>query len=169
VIDMALVYRDEYRVVFGYLRRRLPRLDLAVIEDLTETVFERALRAAPRFEQGRAPVSAWLTRIAHNVLVSALRRPDSRPTAELEAVAAVASELVVDDQVLATLDHAALRAAVERLPTYQRQVITAFYFQDCSYEEAARRLGIPRPTVGSRLRRALLRLRAELDVAEAAA
>ena len=56
-----------------------------------------------------------------------------------------------------------LREAVAKLPAPLREVVTLRYFADCTLEETARVLAIPRGTVATRQRRALALLRLELE------
>jgi RNA polymerase sigma-70 factor (ECF subfamily) len=56
-----------------------------------------------------------------------------------------------------------VRAAVQRLPASQRQVVEKAYFEGLTYREVARAVGIPEGTAKSRLRLALAKLEEMLD------
>jgi RNA polymerase sigma-70 factor (ECF subfamily) len=56
-----------------------------------------------------------------------------------------------------------VRAALQRLPAAQRQVVELAYFEGMTCREAASAVGIPEGTVKSRLRLALAKLEAVLD------
>ena len=56
-----------------------------------------------------------------------------------------------------------VRAAVQRLPASQRQVIELAYFEGLTCREVARAVGIPEGTAKSRLRLALAKLETVLD------
>jgi RNA polymerase sigma-70 factor (ECF subfamily) len=70
--------------------------------------------------------------------------------------------------VVAAVAHEPLRAALARLPTRERDVVTCRYVVGLSEEETATALGIARGTVKSRGSRGLARLRAVLAPAEGA-
>ena len=55
--------------------------------------------------------------------------------------------------------HAAIRAAVARLPAEHRAVVDLTFFFNCSYEEIAQILGCPVGTVKSRMFHARAKLR----------
>ena len=57
----------------------------------------------------------------------------------------------------------AVSAAVENLPEYQRQMINMFHVEMLSYEEIAEQMNLPIGTVKSRLNRARLGLRHQLE------
>ena len=63
----ARVYEENVWRVYGFLAYRVRSRDLA--EDLTQTTFERALRAWPRFDPRRASEATWLLAIARNLLI----------------------------------------------------------------------------------------------------
>ena len=56
-----------------------------------------------------------------------------------------------------------VRAAVQRLPASQRQVVELAYFEGLTYREVAHATGIPEGTAKSRLRLALAKLEEMLD------
>jgi RNA polymerase sigma-70 factor (ECF subfamily) len=56
-----------------------------------------------------------------------------------------------------------VRAAIQRLPAAQRQVIELAYFEGMTCREVASAAGIPEGTVKSRLRLAHAKLEAVLD------
>ena len=77
---VARLYRDLFPAVFGFIHFRVGDTHLA--EDLTATVFERALaKLASVREPDR--VRAWLFTIARNVVTDERRR--HRPAADLES------------------------------------------------------------------------------------
>ena len=71
-LDFARVYEDAVWRVYGFLAYRVGDRDVA--EDLTQTTFERALRAWGRFDPRRGSEATWLLAIARNVLIDHLRR-----------------------------------------------------------------------------------------------
>lgn len=72
------IYQELADPVYRYCRRRLGSRDLA--EDATQQIFEKALRAYPRFD-GRGSARAWIFSIAHNTLVDYYRC--HHPTADI--------------------------------------------------------------------------------------
>lgn len=58
--------------IFTYFQYRCG--DAAAAQDLTMQVFERILRSLPRYDENRAPISAWLFSIARHVAADWQRR-----------------------------------------------------------------------------------------------
>jgi RNA polymerase sigma-70 factor (ECF subfamily) len=117
-------------------------------EELAQEAFCRVWEKLPTLRQPDRIVS-WLYRIAHNLAVSATRRPQGAPL-PAEAVA------VADSRPDPGAD---VHRAVGSLPEPQRLVVSLRHFTGLSHEEIARTLNVPAGTVRSRLSRAYERLR----------
>ena len=91
------VYRRYFRPLYAFIAMRVG--NRAAAEDVTAQVFEKALKAFPAYDPGRAALSTWLFAIARNAVSDHFRRqrPDeveleegtatggADPHAELEA------------------------------------------------------------------------------------
>jgi RNA polymerase sigma-70 factor (ECF subfamily) len=135
--------------------------------DLVQDTFERALR---RFDAERAHtcVRAWLFTIAHNLFIDRCRRRRRVPMAPLESIPEPpCPEPEAEDPPPAWTGVSSdqLDAAVARLDEDFRVAFTMFEVEGADYTEIARRLGISKATVGTRLHRARRRLRALLAAA----
>jgi RNA polymerase sigma-70 factor (ECF subfamily) len=117
-------------------------------EELAQEAFCRVWEKLPTLRQPERIVS-WLYRIAHNLAVSAARRP---PVASL-AVEPPAAACTRPDPA------ADVHRAVGTLAEPMRVVVSLRHFAGLSHEEIARTLGVPAGTVRSRLSRAYERLR----------
>jgi RNA polymerase sigma-70 factor (ECF subfamily) len=164
----VLVRRYE-RELYGYLRRYLGDGNLA--DDVFQNTFLQLYTKAGTYEAGR-PVRPWLYTIATHQAIDALRRngrhqavsldrqreePDGGEVQNLNAA--------LECPVPGPLDLAqgeerrlAVRAAVDRLPDFLRQVVILAYYQGLKYREIADILDIPVGTVKSRLHAALGKL-----------
>jgi len=120
----------------------------------------------------RRPLGAWLTATIRNIFTD-LRKRASWHDVPLHETAPESDALFVD--ILAdgslpigeALEREELRkvvqAALASLSEHHRQVVELCYLARVSYEDAARRLGIPVGTVRSRLMRARAQLRRNLQ------
>jgi RNA polymerase sigma-70 factor (ECF subfamily) len=131
----------------------------AEAEDVTEDIFVRMLSGIGRFEWKQAPFAAWLFRIAHNQLVSHLRRngarrsesqiPESMVDTAPDPLAQVETRLSFD-QVFETS---------RALPNAQREVIWLRFAAGLSVGDTARALGKREGNVKVLQHQAIARLR----------
>jgi RNA polymerase sigma-70 factor (ECF subfamily) len=164
----ALVRRYE-RELYGYLRRYLG--DASLAEDVFQNTFLQVYVKSAQYEPGR-PVRPWLYTIATNQAIDALRRNGRHQALSLdqqreELADGELSSLVetLESDGPGPLDAAQrqerrekIRASVDRLPEFLRQVLLLAYYQGLKYREIADILGIPVGTVKSRLHAALVKL-----------
>jgi RNA polymerase sigma-70 factor (ECF subfamily) len=118
-------------------------------EELAQEAFCRVWEKMPTLRLRHRLVS-WLYRIAHNLAVSAARRPK---------LAALVKEPVRNPANDQSPPGVEVHRAVARLPEPQRVVVSLRHFSGLSHEQIAHALGIPEGTVRSRLSRAYERLR----------
>jgi RNA polymerase sigma-70 factor (ECF subfamily) len=163
----ALVRRYE-RELYGYLRRYLG--DASLAEDVFQNTFLQLYLKSAQYEAGR-PVRPWLYTIATHQAIDALRRNGRHQAVSLEQRTEPGDGEpgglleMLENRTPGPLEHAAaqerrerVRAAVERLPEFLRQVLILAYFQGLKYREIADILDIPVGTVKSRLHAALVKL-----------
>ena len=164
----ALVRRYE-RELYGYLRRYLG--DASLAEDVFQNTFLQVYVKSGQYEAGR-PVRPWLYTIATNQAIDALRRNGRHQLLSLdqqreELADGELSSLVETlegggpsplDVAQAQERREKIRASVDRLPEFLRQVLLLAYYQGLKYREIADILGIPVGTVKSRLHAALVKL-----------
>jgi len=163
-----LVHRYE-KELYGYLQRYLGDKDLA--DDVFQNTFLQLYTKSGKYETGR-PVRPWLYTIATHQAIDALRRngrhqavsldqvredsPDGEARSLVEMVEARGSGPM--DQAQGSERRERVRASVERLPDFLKQVVLLAYYQGLKYREIADILDIPVGTVKSRLHAALVKL-----------
>jgi len=136
-------------------------------QDAAQEAMLRAYRAMPRF-LGASGVSTWLYRIAHNVCLDMLKRPQARRAPlSLDALAEAGQEPAdrqdgPEARYLRRSDSERLNEALAGLPMEAQALLTLRYGDGMSYDRLAALLDIPEGTVKSRLNRAKEKLRALL-------
>lgn len=127
-----------------------------VVQDVMLTVW----RKAEQFDPERAPVSAWIYKIARNRQIDVIRKESSPLPEELGE----APEAEPDaSQILAFEQEAGrLKQALDRLRPDQREIIERAYLGELSHQEISTQTGLPLGTIKSRIRLGLERLRHEL-------
>ncbi len=172
--------RDEaaVRTITGRYNRRLFRIARSILrndaeaEDVVQETYVRAFTGLDMF-RGDAAFGTWITRIAMNEALGRLRR--QRPTVDWETYGANRNqaEIIHFPTSAASSDpektmaqgeiRAVLEQAIDELPDAFRPDIDARIVEGIRVEETADLFGLKAETVKTRLHRARLLLRAELD------
>ncbi len=147
--------------VKSYMLKLGARPELA--EELAQETLLTVWRKAAYFDPSRASASTWIFTIARNLRIDAIRRerhpedlidePELRPAETVRA----------DDLMSAAEREDRLRGALKTLPKDQAEVVQLSFFHDKAHAEISTDLGVPLGTVKSRLRLAMVRLRAQLE------
>jgi RNA polymerase sigma-70 factor (ECF subfamily) len=148
----ALVSRCD-RPLRYYVRRLLG--DETESADVVQDVWLEVFRRIRRLDHAGA-FRGWMYRIAHNLVVTRLRRRTARRRAEQE-YAGEAQEYV--ELPLDRIDAARLHAAIGRLDDVHREVVLLSLVGDLTTVELAAALDVPAGTVKSRLHHARRQLR----------
>lgn len=131
-LDVAAIYDSHHAAVLRYVRRHLVGADDAVIEDLVADVWERVVRAAPRYRDRGAPVVAWLLNIARNLLTDHYRRRARRVTVHaVSDIEAFVTQVGTDRHAM-MID---TRCALAALPERQRLVIIGRFYEGRMHRE----------------------------------
>jgi RNA polymerase sigma-70 factor (ECF subfamily) len=154
----AELYELHFRRVYAYVVRRVERREEA--EDLTSEVFHHALAKIKNFEWRGAPFSAWLIRIAANAITDRGRR------SVRESDGPVPED--VEDSDAADIEQCALLSQlVQGLPEDQRRVVRLRFVEQKSIKEIASELKRTEGAVKQLQFRALEKLRAQMEGANA--
>lgn len=152
--------------VYGLIRRVLR--DAAQAEEVTQEVMVEVWRTAGRFDPARGTATAWVFTIAHRRAVDRVRSEQAgsdrvrRLVPEREA-----QHDVVVEEATARLERQQVRRCLKTLTELQREAITLAYYGGYTYSEVAQLLEAALPTVKTRMRDGLIRLRDCLGVSVA--
>ena len=144
--------------LFGVALRILD--DRAHAEEAVQETFLTIWRRADTFDPARGTAMTWLMTLARNAAVDRRRqlaRVGAGPLPPAVDLLDPAANPLAD--AIASDERRRLRECLDALEERDRQFIAASFFEGASYPELAEREGTPLPTIKSRIRRALLRLR----------
>ena len=151
--------------IYNYLYYRTGNAHDA--EDLTARVFQRALTGLDRYTSRGLPFSAWLYRIAHNLVANWHRDQGRRKhlplheigAEDLRGLSAAAPEHLAESQE----ERETLMRAIRRLPAERQQLLILKFVEQLSNAEIGVVLGRSEGAVKSLYHRTLLALRDELS------
>ena len=144
--------------------------NVTLAEDLFQETFVKVIttiRQGNYSESGR--FGAWLTRIAHNLIIDYFRQDKSENTIsndETESDLFNDVELSDDDvetKMVNTQVLSDVRRLIGALPSSQREVVYMRFYQDLSFREIADLTGVSINTALGRMRYALINMRRLAD------
>jgi RNA polymerase sigma-70 factor, ECF subfamily len=133
--------------------------DAAAAEDVTALAFERLFRARGRLDRRRGTPRAWLFTIARNAALDELRRRRRREPAVSAAEESLAAAPAPGADAEDVERRDTVRRALAELSPRDREVVLLKFHGQLTNAELARALGISESNAGTRLHRALERLR----------
>jgi len=159
----ALLSRHSGRV-YSYIQHIVK--DDALADDIFQETFVKAITT---IKQGRysesGKFSAWITRIAHNLIIDNFRQEKSENTfsADTDDVDFFNRRDLADgnieDIIVREQIHTDVRRIMDSLPESQREVIDMRFFRDMSFKEIAEATGVSINTALGRMRYAVLNMR----------
>jgi RNA polymerase sigma-70 factor, ECF subfamily len=155
--DLAFerLYRSSRDDVYAYVASLLR--DATAAEEVTAAAFERAYRKRNRFDPQRGEPRAWLFGIARNAALDELRRRGRQ--AELTAEPADLASVGVEEGAEHSERRLAVSAALEHLQPQERELIALKFFAGLANAEIAQVLGLSESNAGTKLHRAMNKLR----------
>jgi len=171
-------FRTLYRHTSAHLLGVVLRIqrDRAQAEDVLQEVYVNVWRAAQSFDGRLSQPLTWLTSIARNRAIDALRRHRTEPATVSSTVAGAGADDDHDmlqnfasdapgptDLLEQAADARALRQCLGALSGEQQQCVALAFYQGLSHAEVAAHLRQPLGSVKSWVRRGLMALKSCLD------
>jgi RNA polymerase sigma-70 factor (ECF subfamily) len=155
------LYEQHVERIYKYVQYRVS--NNADAEDLTARVFVRALQNIQNFEYRGVPFSAWLYRIAHNLVANWYRDNSRRQIFSLEDMGRW--RLNSDGPEIAAESHEdqeRLLQAIHRLPADRQEVLLLKFVEQLTNAEIGEVMGRSEGAIKSLYHRTLLALRKEM-------
>ncbi len=150
------LYERYVDQIYAYAHTLTRNRELA--EDVTAATFAKAIEDLPRFEWRGVPYSAWLYRVAANLVARQARRPAWIDIEAHQPVDTRSPEVIVEQSDR----EAGVRAAVARLPDDQRQAVLLRFGGELRNREIGEIMGRSEGAVKLLTFRAMTALRKEL-------
>jgi RNA polymerase sigma-70 factor (ECF subfamily) len=174
--DLVVLYAEGNNAAFDVLLSRYKSCIHSYIyfivrnRDLTEDIFQETfVKVIMTIKQGRytetGKFKAWITRIAHNLIIDYFRQERSENTisndeAEIDLFNNIKlCDGTIEDHLVRRQVLMDVKKLVSHLPDSQREVLEMRYYQDLSFKEIAEITGVSINTALGRMRYAILNMR----------
>ncbi|MFS8111379.1 sigma-70 family RNA polymerase sigma factor [Rhizobium jaguaris] len=132
-------------------------------EEILQEVYVKIWQRAERFIASEGPAMPWLTTIARNQSIDAIRA--RKPVAdEIDTAYDLAdTEPGPEEQAMVKGEGRRIDRCMEELEADRAQAVRSAYVEGLSYQELAEQYAVPLNTMRTWLRRSLIRLRECMD------
>ena len=153
---VSLLYDKYSAALFGAILKVVGTRELA--EEVLQDTITKVWRNFGSYDSSKGRLFTWLINIARNSAIDATRKKDfGRQNQDIEKVVNKIDEQHTTALNPETID---MRRLAEGLPPEYKTLIDLIYFQGYTQTEVAETLNIPLGTVKTRLRAAILKLKA---------
>ncbi len=157
----GMLYERYVNRIFNYVYYRTGNVSDA--EDLTARVFQRAMRHITNYTDRGVPFSAWLYRIAHNLVANWHRDRSRRQEIPLSDAPLVARGDLPETTLVHTEEQEALLRLIRHLPADRQQLLILKFVEQMSNAEIGQIMGRSEGAIKSLYHRTLLALRDEIE------
>jgi RNA polymerase sigma factor (sigma-70 family) len=154
----AALYEQHMPGIYRYVHYRVGNVHLA--EDLTSTVFEKALTNFRRYRPDRAAMLTWLMAIARNTIIDHFRRQGRKQEMTLDnADDLLSNNESPEQEVIKKEELSRLRFCLARLSSQEQEIISCKFGAEMKNRQVAKVLYLSESNVGTILFRAVRKLR----------
>jgi len=174
--ELVVLYANGENAAFDVLLNRYKSCIHSYIyfivrnRDLTEDIFQETfVKVIMTIKQGRytenGKFKAWITRIAHNLIIDYFRQERSENTVSNDDVEVDLFNNIklcdgtIEDNLVRNQVLSDIKKLIQHLPESQREVLEMRYYQDLSFKEIADLTGVSINTALGRMRYAILNMR----------
>jgi RNA polymerase sigma-70 factor (ECF subfamily) len=158
----GILYERYVGRIYTYIYYRTGNMHDA--EDLTARVFYRAIEHIGRYRQRGVPFSAWLYRIAHNLVANWHRDRQRRQEVSIDEVLNLQEKLDPPEvTMLNRMDVERMMKVIQSLSPERQELIILKFVQELSNAEIGRIMRRSEGAIKSLYHRTLLSLRDDLD------
>jgi RNA polymerase sigma-70 factor (ECF subfamily) len=157
----GMLYEEYVDRIFSYVYYRTGNLYDA--EDLTARVFQRAMKHIRNYQDRGVPFSAWLYRIAHNLVANWHRDRSRRKEIPITEVMFLSSNAEHPEAaILRTEEQEALLRVIRTLPPDRQHLLILKFVERLSNAEIGKIMGRSEGAIKSLYHRTLLALRDQI-------
>ncbi len=161
----AELYEQYLPKIFRYIRYKVNSTQIT--EDLTSAVFEKALTNFSKYSSAKAAFSTWIFSIARNVVIDHYRAQGRRQTVSLDEAPEISStDLSPEEELVKKEELKKLRVSLSGLSGEEQEIISLKFGSELNNRQIAKMLGLSESNVGTKLYRAVRKLRDDFQEPE---
>lgn len=160
----GVLYERNVERIYNYVYYRTGNVHDA--EDLTARVFQRAMNHIRSYQERGVPYSAWLYRIAHNLIANWHRDKKRKVEISLTDSPLVAKDPSPDMEVIKGQQRDNLLKIIKAMPEERQTLLILKFVEHLSNAEIGGIMGRSEGAIKSLYHRTLLSLRETLDDSE---
>lgn len=158
----AKIYEHYHPHLLRYFKNKVNREEIA--EDLTATVFTKAFESRSNYRWEGVPLSAWLYRIAHNLLIDHYRLSGRSQTLDLSQAPPIADLKPTPEVEFQQWEREQiLKDLVQKLPPREKNIILLKFFEGYTNRAIAKMTGLSETNVGTIVYRIVKQMRGSLS------
>lgn len=160
----GVLYERNVERIYNYVYYRTGNIHDA--EDLTARVFQRAMNHIQNYQDRGVPYSAWLYRIAHNLIANWHRDKKRKVEISLTDTPLVSKDNAPDVEVIKNQQRDHLLRIIKTLPEERQSLLILKFVEHYSNAEIGAIMGRSEGAIKSLYHRTLLSLRETLGDSE---
>lgn len=133
--------------------------DTQTANDILQEVFLNIWKKIESYDPSKGRLFTWMLNIARNAAIDKIRSKDFKESLKNQPLPEIV-DIGVGTAVNPVISDVGLKKVISLLKEDQRVLIDLSYFQGFTHEEIAKALNIPLGTVKTRIRTALVQLKA---------
>ena len=152
------LYEQYLPKVFRYISYRIN--DVSMAEDITSSVFEKALTKFQSYSAEKAQFSTWIFSIARNTLIDHYRVNHKNQNVSLDpSLPLPAEDMDPEEEIVQKEECLLLKKCVSRLSPHEQEIISLKFGAEMTNRQIAKSIGLSESNVGTILFRAVRKLR----------
>jgi RNA polymerase sigma-70 factor (ECF subfamily) len=151
------LYENYSGTFYHVIYRKVP--NSLVAEDILQEVFVKIWKGIDQYDESKGKLYTWMLRVVRNTSIDYLRSQENKHKQVTRANEH--ADMNIPETASREIDFG-LQKIVTQMEPKHRDVINTIFYGAHTYDEAAKKLGIPLGTLKSRARTALLMLRTNL-------
>lgn len=170
--DLVLALKAKQELAFNYLYDNYNKALFGVIDrivqseeianDVLQESFIKIWKNIDSYTEAKGSLYTWMLNVCRNMAIDTTRSKHYKKEVQNYNIDDYVHSINRTQQVQTKVDHIGLKEVVAKLKPEQKNLIDKIYFEGYTQEETSEELNIPLGTVKTRVRAAIIQLRAVL-------